>query len=59
MGHPRGLWLVEENGSRLRANAHISESRYGAPGFVVDGGGQATATIIRRGMGRGFLLWCL
>ena len=48
MGHPRGLWLVEENGSRLRANAHISESRYGAPDFVTEPS--------RRGMGRGFLL---
>ena len=35
MGHPKFCGAIEECGSRLCANAHISESRCGAPGFVV------------------------
>jgi hypothetical protein len=34
MGHPSYFGWIRESGSRLRANAHISKSRYGAPNFV-------------------------
>jgi hypothetical protein len=32
----RAEWQGKKDGSRFRANAHISKSRYGAPDFVAN-----------------------